>query len=389
MHFCDYDNERLVNQLSDERFSVVYRLYGTESSCLSAAKEICVEQTIEFPVSATPDGAIKDQILGRIERFVNVTENEYDAEISYAVETVAGEYTQLLNIIFGNFSIKPSVRVVDIKLCESLVNMIKGPRFGIEGIRKKLKTPNNPILFTALKPVGMSATNLARIAGILASGGIQVIKDDHGITDQKFAPFKERVRACSEAVNEASYKTGKPSLYVANITAPFDRLRERAQFAKECGAGGIMIAPALTGFDAMKSIAEDDSIALPVFSHPAFSGCYAVNPQGFSCQCFYGKLMRMSGADAVIYPNYGGRFTLSKEECIGIAETGRSSWGNFKPMFSAPAGGMQLDKVADILDSYGNDIMLLIGGGLFSSGDDLKENCRRFVEIVNENSGRK
>ena len=55
-------------------------------------------------------------------------------------------------------------------------------------------------------------------------------------------------------------------------------------------------------------------------------------------------------------------------------------------MFSAPAGGMQIDRVPDMLRSYGSDIMLLIGGGLFSSGDDLKENCRRFAQAVSESS---
>ena len=386
MHFSDYDNERLLRQLSGERFRVVYELYGTESACRSAANEICVEQSIEFPVSETPDGAIKEQILGRIERFEKLAENRYETEVSYAVETTAGEYTQLLNVIFGNFSIKPDVKVSDIRLRPAVRKSIRGPRFGIGGLRELLQTPSAPILFTALKPVGMTASNLARVAGLLAEGGIQIIKDDHGITNQTFAPFRERVKACADAVQEASAKTGRPTLYIANITAPFDELLDRAHYAKECGVGGVMIAPGLTGFDAMKRVAEDDSIALPVFSHPAFSGCYAVNPQGFSCRCFYGKLMRMSGADAVIYPNYGERFTLSREDCISIAEQGKAEWEHFKPMFSAPAGGMQIDRVPDMLRSYGSDIMLLIGGGLFSSGDDLKENCRRFAQAVSESS---
>ena len=51
-------------------------------------------------------------------------------------------------------------------------------------------------------------------------------------------------------------------------------------------------------------------------------------------------------------------------------------------MFSCPAGGMQLDRIPDMIENYGRDIILLIGGGLFSYSDDLAANCRRFAETV-------
>ena len=75
MHFEDFDNDRLRTQLSGERFLVTYELFGTEADCRVAADEICVEQSIEFPLSVTPDGDIPGQIVGRIENFENAGED--------------------------------------------------------------------------------------------------------------------------------------------------------------------------------------------------------------------------------------------------------------------------------------------------------------------------
>jgi ribulose-bisphosphate carboxylase large chain len=43
---------------------------------------------------------------------------------------------------------------------------------------------------------------------------------------------------------------------------------------------------------------------------------------------------------------------------------------------------MSLDKVPDMLETYGQNLIFLIGGGLFRHGPDLVENCRYFRSMV-------
>lgn len=382
MYFEDFNNELLKKQLSGERFTIVYEIFGSEGDARQTAEEICIEQTVEFPESALPKGEIRDQILGRIMNFKNLKEHVYEAEISFAVEIAECEFTQLLNVIFGNFSIKENVRVADIRLSSALQATLQGPRYGIEGIRKIVGEEELPLLFTALKPMGLSSDNFANLVKVFAENGINIIKDDHGLTNQSFSPFKERVRVCSDAIKAAYEKTGKKAMYVPNVTAPLKKIRDNARYAKECGADGIMIAPGLVSLDIMKELAEDNEIGLPIFSHPAFSGCYAINRQGFTFKAYYGQLMRMAGADAVIFPNYRGRFSLSLEDCIAIANAGKEPMGGMKQMFSCPAGGMQLDRIEDMVSNYGKDVLLLIGGGLFTCGENLAANCRQFTAAV-------
>lgn len=372
-----------IECISGERFRITYRISGDEKEANVRAKDICFEQTVEFPEKLVPPGLIRDHIVGRIESLQPDGTGSFNAVISYADEIVAGEFTQFLSVVFGNISIKPGIRVCNLDLPKSMLKWFKGPHFGRDGLRELLGIPQRPLLCTALKPLGLSAYELSDLAYRFAIGGIDIIKDDHGLTDQCFAPFKERVTLCAEAVAKANRETGRNCVYVANITAPFEHIIARAKFAKEAGAGGLMMAPGIIGLDLMRRVADDDTIRLPVFTHPGFQGSYVINPDaGISHYVLLGQLSRLAGADATIYPNFGGRFSFTLQECKEIAAGTVVEMGHIKPNFPCPAGGMYLNRVPELLELYGNDAIFLIGGGLFTHGPDLVENCRYFVTLV-------
>jgi len=367
---------------SGDRFSVTYRLFGSEKETRSRAEDICIEQTVEFPADEVPEGLIRDRIFGRVELFERLDQESFKAVISYAVELAAGELTQFLNILFGNSSIKPGIRVEHIDLPASLLKYFKGPRFGREGLRKQLNAPKRPLLSTAIKPMGLSCKELAELAYKFALGGMDMIKDDHGLTDQCCSPFGERVKRCAEAVLKANKETGGCALYIANITAPNAAVIKRARIAKDAGAGGLMVAPGLIGMDMMRELADDDSVALPILTHPALQGSFVTHRNGISHGVIFGQLARLAGADATIFPNFGGRFSFSREECKEIAKGTTEHMGHIKTIFPAPGGGMSLDRVRDMLETYGQDLIFLIGGGLFKHSPDLIESCRQFRKMV-------
>src|SRR5690606_18996944 len=145
-----------------------------------------------------------------------------------------------------------------------------------------------------------------------ALGGIDIIKDDHGLADQSFASFKERVAFCAEAVARANQKTGGRAIYMPNVTAPAHLVQERARFAKDAGAGGLLFAPGIGGWDTLRHLADDDSIDLPIMSHPALLASFTAHPEhGMAHGALYGQIARVAGADATIFPSYGGRFSFS------------------------------------------------------------------------------
>ena len=98
-----------------------------------------------------------------------------------------------------------------------------------------------------------------------------------------------------------------------------------------------------------------------------------------------GQVNRLAGADASIFPNYGGRFCFTRDDCRRLADGAVSPMGHIKPMFPTPAGGMSLDRVGEMCEMYGCDAIFLIGGGLYRFGTDLVESCREFGRRVDSN----
>ncbi|MBB6216153.1 ribulose-bisphosphate carboxylase large chain [Anaerosolibacter carboniphilus] len=375
--------------LPSERFTVIYRVLGNEKEAYEKAKDICLEQTVEFPEELVPSGVIADHIVGRIESFASWDDHSFHVAVSYHVDCAAKELTQLLNVVFGNISIKPGIKVMSLELPDSILCNFKGPRFGTAGLRKLLGVEQRPLLFTALKPMGLTNEELAELAYKFALGGIDIIKDDHGLSNQSFSPFEGRVKLCAAAVDRANKETGYRSIYMPNITAPHHEVLDRARLAKKLGAGGLLIAPGLTGLDAMREVAENDDIGLPIMSHPAFQGSYVLGDSGLSHQVLFGQIPRLAGADGTIYPNFGGRFSFSKEECQAIATASLIPMGHLKSIFPCPAGGMSLQSIPESLKVYGNDVIFLVGGGLFRQGPDIIENSRYFKKLVEEISNNK
>jgi len=370
-------------ELSGERFRAVYHLSGTREEAYARARDICLEQTVEYPEDLITSEYIKERVVGRVRDLERVARGRYRALIEFPVEVAAGELTQLVNVLFGNISLKPGIRLVGFALPASMLRIYPGPRFGRDGLRELLSVCGRPLLATALKPMGLSVAELSRLAHQLALGGIDLIKDDHGLADQPFCPFQERVLRCGEAVREANRATGLRSIYLPNVTAPANEMKRRVEIAREAGAGGLLMAPGIIGLDAMRRIAADDSVGLPLLSHPAFQGSFTIHEDhGLSHGTLYGMLNRLAGADGAIFPNHGGRFSFSPGQCRDLVNGTEIDMPGIRPIFPVPAGGMSLERVPELLEFYGRDAILLIGGDLHRHGSDLVESCREFRKLV-------
>lgn len=369
------------------RFLATYAISGPPEAARGRAESIAVEQTIEFPADLIADDDIRRHVIGRIESVEAVGPALNLARLSYAVETSGGELPQLLNVLFGNCSLYPGIRLVGLELPPELLRRFPGPRFGVPGLRALLGVPARPLLTTALKPMGLDTDDFARIAETLVRGGIDVIKDDHGLANQPFAPWEERVRACSAAVRRANESTGSRSLYMPSLNGPADEIAERARIARDAGAGGLLVLPGLAGLDTMRWLAADDGIGLPIMGHPAFMGSMVISEDaGIEHGLLFGTLFRLAGADLVVFPSYGGRFSFRPEACASIGRACRAPLGDLPPIFPAPGGGMTLDRVEELHAFYGSDTALLVGGDLHR-GDLLANVARMHAAIEVASAG--
>ena len=228
--------EHTTLSVSGNRFKVTYSVHADAEEARAIAEKACVEQTIEFPPELIQDDDIRGQVFGRIEDFQTAAPNRHFVTLSFAEECSAFTLPQLLNVMYGNISLFPQMRVERFELPETIANVFKGPRFGRDGLRELFASSGGPVFMSALKPQGLSAVKLAEQAYQCALGGLDIIKDDHGLANQVFSPFKERVERACEAVRKANEETGGHAIYAPMISGPSEEIMEQAHFAKKIPA---------------------------------------------------------------------------------------------------------------------------------------------------------
>ncbi len=368
------------------RFHILYRITPDDSRPIEAhAKDICLEETVEIPGDCVPPAIWDAGIVGQVEAITPCAapSRAFDVAISYRADIANDSIPNLLNIIFGNISIRRGIKIIDIRLTPDQLRAFGGPRFGTAGLRAVLGVHGRPLAATAIKPLGLSVQALARLAGGYALGGLDVIKDDHGLMDQHFHPFQERVARVQEAIRNANAKTGRKTLYFPMIAGRFDQIEGQMDYARAEGCAGALIAPMLIGPDTGFHLARKYGLA--VMTHPSFTGTHFHDPEhGMTPAMLLGRLFRVFGADISVFPNAGGRFTFTPDECQDLAIAMREPLGDVKPGFPSPAGGMTIEKIDSLVAAFGDDAVFLIGGALMRHSPDPEIGARAFITAIEQ-----
>jgi ribulose-bisphosphate carboxylase large chain len=301
----------------------------------------------------------------------------FEVRIGLAAETADSDAGQLMNMLFGNTSLHEDVVLADAELSPALIAGFGGPHHGVHGLRRRVGAGRRALTCSALKPQGLASERLGELAGQLARGGVDYVKDDHGLADQAYSPFAARVAAVTRHLRAAA-PDGRTARYVPSLSGSLDAMRRQLTIAREAGVDTAMIAPMIAGLANVHQLARE-SPDIAFIAHPTMAGAARVAPP-----LLLGKIFRLVGCDAVIFPNHGGRFGYSAETCRRIAATALEERDSLTPAMPVPAGGMRRERVPEMLDFYGPDIMLLIGGALLEARDRLTEETAAFVAGVHD-----
>ena len=369
--------------MPEQRIQAVYRVTGAERETSAIARAIAYEQTVELPEELVTDPAIIESIVGKVESVEPDPgiAGAYRVTIAYESALASGQIPQLVNLLFGNVSIYPGVRLVDVHLPDEFLNRFEGPRHGVEGLRRMTGIHGRPLLATALKPRGTSVDGLARMARDFALGGGDIVKDDQNLVDDDFEAFKRRTQACHRAVAEANADTGRRCLYLPHVAAPANELERYFEYVHWLGAPGVLACPMIMGLDTARALAR--AYELLLMAHPALTGSYTnSDTQGIDHGLLLGTLFRLIGADISIFPNVGGRFSYQAEDCAHIRDRLRAPLGALRPAWPCPAGGMHLNNLDTMAADYGADSVFLIGGALLGHGDQLTASTATFLDEI-------
>jgi ribulose-bisphosphate carboxylase large chain len=342
-----------------ERFTVTYHVRSDAASIGAKAQGIAVEQSVEMPVEGIDAPEVLTDIVGRVEQIDDLGGGVFSVRIDLALATVGDDPGQLLNMLFGNTSLHEDVVLHDV----DIPHKFRARSGGTPELRRMLGVPRRAFTGSALKPQGLSPERLADLAERFARGGLDFIKDDHGLADQAYSPFAVRAPLIAAAVS------GYPARYIPSLTGDLEQMRARVRTALDCGLDCMMVAPMVAGFSTVWALTR----AFPevtFFAHPSMGGAARIAPE-----LLIGKLFPALGCGAVIFPTHGGRFGYSPATCRELA-------ANARPALAVPAGGITLNRVTELLDFYGHDTMLLIGGNLLLAKDRITEESAAFADAV-------
>ena len=356
------------------RILATYRLRGPAVDGTHRAQQLALEQSIEMLATSVTDQNVLETMVARVDDVTTQSDGTHTARLALSAETIGDDAGQLMNMLFGNCSLQPDVELIDIEMPATLARIWGGPNHGIAGMRRHTGAFDRPLTCTALKPIGSTIEALAHLCSVFARAGIDVIKDDHGWANQRSAPFAERVRACQQAVADGNAARGR-TLYAPSLYGHRDEMRAQIELARSEGVHLVLIAPMVCGVATLVALKREFEDMLFI-THPSLAGL-RIAPEAL-----LGKLFRLFGADAVIFPNHGGRFSYPREVCHAIATNNTHPWHGMHATMPTPAGGMSVERAAEIVAEYGRDSMLLIGGALLAAREQLAARSSEFVNAV-------
>ncbi len=314
----------------------------------------------------------------------DIKERYYCIQIAFPIVNFRPQIPQLFTSVIGNISITHGLKLVDLAFPKEWLKGFKGPKFGLDGIRKLLKVPERPMLNNMVKPcTGHTAEVAADLVYKAAVGGCDVVKDDELISNPEFNTLEDRIVAVMEAVDRADSEKGEKTLYTINISNRLPDIFEYADKVIELGANAIMVNFVATGYAVLRKLAEDPSIKVPILGHMDFSGALMGGEwNGLSSILVLAKLPRICGADSVVVPAPYGKAEILDERYENILRALRFPFQHIKPTLPMPSGGITAGMVETAIKDAGKDILIGSGGGIHSHPDGPIAGAKAFRQAI-------
>lgn len=283
-----------------------------------------------------------------------------------------GNMPNLLSSVSGNvFGLRAlaNLRLDNISFPRKIIRSFKGPRYGVEGIRKLLKVYDRPLVGTIIKPkLGLKTNDHAEVAYEAWIGGCDIVKDDENLSSQSFNPFEARLVRTLECRDKAEEETGERKVYMVNVTAETEEMLRRAELVLRQGGEYVMIDILTCGFAALQTF-RDRGFNLVIHAHRAGHAAVTRNSKhGISMQVL-AKAARMIGVDQLHVGTVVGKMSETKEEVAENCEALKAKMDGLKRVLPVASGGLHPGLVPALMRFFGRDFVIQAGGGIHGHGD--------------------
>lgn len=305
------------------------------------------------------------------------TQLEGGAEVlvEYELGSEEGSYATLLSTVAGMLPFFPGVELVDVRPHITLAGYLRalGPALGASELWRRLKAAG-PLVGYILKPPHLSLPEQSRRMAEMICSGAHIVKDDDLALGDSFNAIR-RIKVLGPVLKKATRDRNCPAvLFVYASGEAGDVLKTASVANGMSGEVGLMLAPALTGFDTVARVRSHFPNLL-IAVHPAFMQPYIS----------YGALAllsRLAGADLVVLPAPGSfALDFNSEDARGVLLIAAEEMGNISPSVIGFGGGINPVTLSKILAELGAEIAVLIGSWA-AAGPDIKDQLAAIRDVV-------
>jgi ribulose 1,5-bisphosphate carboxylase large subunit-like protein len=357
----------------DKESHIIADYYIESKDFTKAAKAIAIGQSIGNPDVRTQRDSpeMMENNLAKILNDPKYLSSRTSGKIRIAYPLINfGEgdgITQLLCTLMGgqmDIDLIESCRLEDVQFPQEYLSRFKGPKFGMQEIKRRTGAINRPLLGGIVKPkTGITVPQLKGLVRELLEGGVDFIKEDEILGNPNFCKFNERIPAISDLVKEYEKKQGREIFYAPCINGDYPYFIDRAKFAADhegIRALHLNIWAGLPTYRALRDLDLDAAIFFQKSGDKVMTS--KKNPYSIKWNVF-NKLARMVGSDFIHAGMWGGYLSDTKEDLSEIMDSlrGKNQYAQTIPSLSC---GSNPGLVDTTIKNYGNDLLMNVGGAI-------------------------
>jgi len=298
------------------------------------------------------------------------------SRVTVELPALAGETsvpTLVSAVLAGEWGDRSDVRrcrLVDVEWPEGL----PGPAFD---------APDRVLVGAIVKPsLGLTPAKAAEVAGALARGGADLVKDDELLCDPAACPLDERVPAIAAALPDGVR-------YAANVTGPTETLLARAERTVALGASALMLNVFAQGVDALRALREAD-LGVPLFAHRVGAAFLVRGERAGVSARVVAELTRLCGADYVQVGSFSDRVHDSDEDVRAEIEACSGGLHGLRRPVAVVGGGVGPANAQEQLERAGAraGIMLLLGSAVYEHPGGAEGGVRAVAGVAGAASDR-
>ena len=312
--------------------------------------------------------------------------NGNEIKIAYPIELFEPDnMPNILSSVAGNvFGLEDieNLRLNNIVFPKEIIQGFKGPKYGIEGVRKLTGVTDRPLVGTIIKPkLGLVTKDHAQVAYDAWYGGCDVVKDDENLSSQRFNPFEDRVIQTLELRDRAESETGEKKVYLINVTAEMEEMKRRAQFVEDHGGRYMMIDILTTGWSSLQAM-RDQEYKLLIHAHRAGHAAFTRSHKHGINMVVIAKVARLIGVDQLHVGTAVGKMSETREEVLENKKACTEPLYGIKPVLPIASGGLHPGMVPKLVEIFGKETVIQAGGGIHGHPDGTIIGARAMRQAV-------